>query len=265
MGRRDWAGGSCRRMGVLVTLLIDGRKILPIGFTGGPPPDGRTPEGKPAFEEIRDAGGTFFRTGLQEGDRDKQLPLRSVLNRFRDHPGLPTQSSSPAHSPASTRTTHLSLVISRSFLLTSLFLPPTIDRVLDGTPLIVPQNPQVFERSETMGILKEFRDFAVKGNALDMAVGIIIGAAFNKIVTSLVNDVIMPPIGMLLGGVDFKNLQVVLKGASTLATGEAVPAVAVRYGLFLNTVIDFLIVAFTIFMVVRTLNRLTRLRATPAA
>ena len=98
-----------------------------------------------------------------------------------------------------------------------------------------------------MGLLKEFRDFAVKGNALDMAVGIIIGAAFNKIVTSLVNDIIMPPVGMLLGGVDFKNLQVVLKGPATSATGEAVAAVAVRYGLFLNTVIDFLIVAFTIF------------------
>ncbi len=111
-----------------------------------------------------------------------------------------------------------------------------------------------------MGLLKEFRDFAVKGNALDMAVGIIIGAAFNKIVTSLVNDVIMPPIGMLLGGVDFKNLEVVLKGPGTSATGEAVPAVAVRYGLFINTCIDFLIVAFTIFMVVRTINRLAAMR-----
>ena len=116
-----------------------------------------------------------------------------------------------------------------------------------------------------MGLLKEFRDFAVKGNAMDMAVGIIIGAAFNKIVTSLVNDVIMPPIGMLLGGVDFKNLQVILKGASTLATGEAVPAVAIRYGLFLNTMIDFLIVAFTIFMVVRSVNRLSKLRLAPVS
>ncbi len=90
-----------------------------------------------------------------------------------------------------------------------------------------------------MGLLKEFRDFAVKGNAMDMAVGIIIGAAFSKIVTSLVNDVIMPPIGMLLGGVDFKNLQLTLKQASTSAAGEAIPAVAVRYGLFINTMIDF--------------------------
>ncbi len=116
-----------------------------------------------------------------------------------------------------------------------------------------------------MGLLQEFRDFAVKGNALDMAVGIIIGAAFNKIVSSLVNDVIMPPIGMLLGGVDFKNLELVLKGASTAATGEAVPAVSVRYGLFINTCIDFLIVAFTVFMMVRLVNRLTSLRGAPAA
>jgi large conductance mechanosensitive channel len=114
-----------------------------------------------------------------------------------------------------------------------------------------------------MGLLKEFRDFAVKGNALDMAVGIIIGAAFNKIVTSLVSDIIMPPIGMLLGGVDFKNLQVVLKGASKLATGEEVPAVAIRYGLFINTAIDFLIVAFTVFMMVRLVNQLGKLRAAP--
>jgi large conductance mechanosensitive channel len=113
-----------------------------------------------------------------------------------------------------------------------------------------------------MGLLTEFRDFAVKGNALDMAVGIIIGAAFNKIVTSLVNDIIMPPIGMLLGGVDFKNLEVVLKGASTSATGEPVAAVAIRYGFFINTVIDFVIVAFTIFLMIRTINQLTKMRKT---
>ena len=112
-----------------------------------------------------------------------------------------------------------------------------------------------------MGLVKEFRDFAVKGNALDMAVGIIIGAAFNKIVTSLVNDIIMPPIGMLLGGVDFKNLQVTLKEAVLSPTGEVMtPAVAVRYGLFINTLIDFMIVAFTIFMVIRTVNRLSQFR-----
>lgn len=121
-----------------------------------------------------------------------------------------------------------------------------------------------------MGLMKEFRDFAMKGNALDMAVGIIIGAAFNKIVTSLVNDVIMPPIGMLLGGVDFKNLELVLKKAGTSAAGEAIPAVTVRYGLFINNIIDFLIVAFTIFLMIRTINRLAQMRvpsgrAEPAA
>lgn len=116
-----------------------------------------------------------------------------------------------------------------------------------------------------MGLLSEFKEFAVKGNALDMAVGIIIGAAFNKIVSSLVNDIIMPPIGMLLGGVDFKNLELTLKAASTSSTGVVVPAVAVRYGLFINTVIDFLIVAFTIFLVIRTINRLANLRKPVAA
>jgi len=120
-------------------------------------------------------------------------------------------------------------------------------------------------RRKIMGLLSEFKEFAVKGNALDMAVGIIIGAAFNKIVSSLVNDVIMPPIGMLLGGVDFKNLELTLKAASTSATGAVVPAVAIRYGLFINTVIDFLIVAFTIFMVIRTINRLANLRKPVAA
>ena len=113
-----------------------------------------------------------------------------------------------------------------------------------------------------MGLLKEFRDFAVKGNALDMAVGIIIGGAFGKIVSSLVNDIIMPPIGMLLGGVDFKNLVVTLKQAVTGPDGKIVAeAVTVKYGLFINNIIDFLIVAFTIFMVIRTINRLARMRA----
>jgi large conductance mechanosensitive channel len=117
-----------------------------------------------------------------------------------------------------------------------------------------------------MGLVKEFRDFAVKGNALDMAVGIIIGAAFNKIVTSLVNDIIMPPIGILLGNVDFKDLALTLKAAVTAPDGKIVTdAVMVRYGLFVNTIIDFLIVAFTIFVVIRTINRLGRERqAAPA-
>lgn len=111
-----------------------------------------------------------------------------------------------------------------------------------------------------MGFLQEFREFAVKGNALDMAVGIIIGAAFNKIVNSIVNDVIMPPVGLLIGGVDFKYLQIVLKAAGKGPSGEDLPAVALRYGAFLNSVIEFLIVAFTVFVVVKVMNRLIALR-----
>jgi large conductance mechanosensitive channel len=112
-----------------------------------------------------------------------------------------------------------------------------------------------------MRLITEFKEFAVKGNAVDMAVGIIVGTAFNKIVTSLVNDVVMPPIGLLLGGVDFKNLSVVLKKALVSPTGQEMsPAVTLRYGMFVNTVIDFIIVAFTIFLVVRTMNRAIHLR-----
>jgi len=111
-----------------------------------------------------------------------------------------------------------------------------------------------------MGFLAEFKQFAVKGNAMDMAVGIILGAAFNKIVTSIVQDMIMPPIGMMLGRVDFKNLQLILKGAAVDAAGAAVPAVAIRYGAFLNTVIEFLIVSFSVFVIVKFMNRLIRER-----
>jgi large conductance mechanosensitive channel len=107
-----------------------------------------------------------------------------------------------------------------------------------------------------MSLIKEFRDFAVKGNVVDMAVGIIIGAAFSKIVTSLVNDIIMPPVGMLLGGVDFKNLKIVLKAAQLDA-----PAVTINYGQFINTVIDFLIVAFSIFAAIKVLNTLKKKEA----
>jgi large conductance mechanosensitive channel len=116
-----------------------------------------------------------------------------------------------------------------------------------------------------VGFIKEFKDFAVKGNAVDMAVGIIIGAAFGKIVTSLVNDVIMPPLGLLLGGVDFKNLELVLKKAGLSSTGEAVPAVVMRYGAFINTCVDFLIVALAIFVVIYAMNRVLRARQAPAA
>jgi len=104
-----------------------------------------------------------------------------------------------------------------------------------------------------MGMLKEFKEFAMKGNVVDMAVGIIIGGAFGKIVSSLVSDVIMPPIGMLMGGVDFSDLAIVLKEAE----GE-VAAVTLSYGVFLMTVIDFLIIAFAIFMVVKGMNKMKK-------
>jgi large conductance mechanosensitive channel len=104
-----------------------------------------------------------------------------------------------------------------------------------------------------MSIVQEFKEFAIKGNAVDMAVGIIIGAAFGKIVSSLVSDVIMPPVGLLLGGVDFKDLKLVMK-AATLDK----PAVSLNYGLFINTAIDFLIVAFSIFLVVKGINMLKK-------
>lgn len=104
-----------------------------------------------------------------------------------------------------------------------------------------------------MGIISEFKEFAVKGNVVDMAVGIIIGAAFGKIVSSLVGDVIMPPIGVLMGGVDFSNLAYILKEA----VGET-PAVTINYGKFIQTVIDFLIVAFAVFMGIKAMNTLKK-------
>jgi large conductance mechanosensitive channel len=100
-------------------------------------------------------------------------------------------------------------------------------------------------------MLSEFKQFALKGNVVDMAVGIIIGAAFGKIVTSLVNDMLMPPIGSIIGNVDFSNLAVTLREKTTDH-----PAIAVRYGLFINTLIDFLLVAFALFWVVKGMNRL---------
>ena len=114
-------------------------------------------------------------------------------------------------------------------------------------------------------MIKEFKEFAVKGNVVDMAVGIIIGAAFGTIVKSLVADVIMPPIGLLLGDVDFSNLFITLKegaeGAAayaTIADAQAAGAVTLNYGLFINTVISFLIVAFAIFIVIKNINRLKK-------
>ena len=120
-------------------------------------------------------------------------------------------------------------------------------------------------------MLKEFKEFAVKGNMVDMAVGIVIGAAFGGIIKSLVADVLMPPIGLLLGNVDFSNLFLVLKEGSTLgpfATIDAAKeagAVTLNYGLFVNTIVNFLIIAFSIFFVVRAINRAKRQEEAPPA
>ena len=106
-----------------------------------------------------------------------------------------------------------------------------------------------------MGIIGEFRNFAIKGNVVDMAVGIVVGVAFNAIVNSLVNDVIMPPIGLAVGGDEFKHLSWVLREAGTTAEGAQVTEVAIRYGAFINTVIHFLIIALSAFVVVKVMNR----------
>jgi large conductance mechanosensitive channel len=102
-------------------------------------------------------------------------------------------------------------------------------------------------------MFKEFKKFAVKGNAVDMAVGIIIGAAFGKIVTSLVTDVIMPPIGVLLGGIDFSNLVITLKKAT-----DTTAAVTLNYGIFINTILDFVLISFAIFIIIKQINRLKK-------
>ncbi len=104
-----------------------------------------------------------------------------------------------------------------------------------------------------MGMVQEFKEFAMRGNVVDLAVGVVIGAAFGKIVSSVVADVIMPPIGLMMGGVDFTDLKVVLKDA----VGET-PAVTLNYGSFLQTCVDFLIVAFAIFLLVKAMNSLKR-------
>ena len=120
-------------------------------------------------------------------------------------------------------------------------------------------------------MLKEFKEFAMRGNVVDMAVGIIIGAAFGTIVKSLVSDVIMPPIGLLLGNVDFSNLFVVLKqGAAagpyaSLTDAQAAGAVSINYGAFINTLISFVIVAFAVFLVIRGINKMKRQKEEPAA
>ena len=109
-----------------------------------------------------------------------------------------------------------------------------------------------------MGLLKEFKEFAVKGNMVDMAVGIIIGAAFGKVVSSLVNDLIMPPIGLILGGKDFAKLSLVLKSAS-----EGQEAVILRYGAFIGTLLDFLIISLAIFLMIKGINRLRKADVPP--
>ncbi len=116
-------------------------------------------------------------------------------------------------------------------------------------------------------MLKEFKEFAMRGNMVDMAVGIIIGGAFGTIVKSLVSDVIMPPIGLLLGKVDFSNLFIVLRGRdasyATLAEAQAAGAVTLNYGAFINTIISFIIVAFAVFLVIKNINRLKREEPAP--
>ncbi len=116
-----------------------------------------------------------------------------------------------------------------------------------------------------MGFIQEFKAFALKGNVMDMAVGVIIGGAFGKIVTSLVNDVIMPPIGLLVGGVDFTDLKLTLKKAVVEAGTEIAPAVTWNYGAFIQQVVDFTILAFCVFMMVKIMNQLIKKReAAPA-
>lgn len=120
-------------------------------------------------------------------------------------------------------------------------------------------------------MFKEFKEFAVKGNVVDMAVGIIIGAAFGTIVNSLVNDIIMPPIGVLLGNMDFTNIYLVLKEGkvpapyASLADAKAAGAATINFGLFVNTVISFLIVAFSVFLLVKNINRLKKQAEAPPA
>lgn len=117
-----------------------------------------------------------------------------------------------------------------------------------------------------MGMVSEFKEFAMRGNVVDLAVGVVIGAAFGKIVGSLVNDIIMPAVGYFVGGVDFSDLAFTLKEATVDAAGAEVPAVLVKYGAFIQTVVDFVIIAFAIFVAVKVMNSLKRKEeAAPAA
>jgi large conductance mechanosensitive channel len=140
------------------------------------------------------------------------------------------------------------------------------------TPRLLPGAPPGNLRPGTFRVevrlFEEFKKFAMRGNVLDLAVGVIIGASFTGIVTSLVNDVIMPPVGLMLGGMDFSNFFVVLKGDSgvdTLAAAKAAKAVTLNYGLFVNAVINFLIVAFILFLMIRQMNKLVTPPPAPEA
>jgi len=112
-----------------------------------------------------------------------------------------------------------------------------------------------------MGFIKEFKDFAMRGNVIDLAVGIIIGGAFGKIVSSLVSDIIMPPIGFLIGGINFTDIVIRLKSAGVDTAGHVIPAVTINIGSFIQTVFDFTIVAFAIFLMIRTINRIGHKKA----
>ena len=116
-------------------------------------------------------------------------------------------------------------------------------------------------------MLKEFKEFAMRGNVVDMAVGIIIGAAFGKIISSLVKDIIMPPIGLIMGNVDFSSLFINLSDQAyeSLAAAQEAGAATINYGIFINTVLDFIIIAFAIFMVIKQMNRLKKKEEAPAA
>jgi large conductance mechanosensitive channel len=109
-----------------------------------------------------------------------------------------------------------------------------------------------------MGFIKEFKEFAVKGNVVDLAVAVIIGGAFGKIVASFVSDVLMPPIGLFLGGVNFKDLNILLQEASMNAAGEEIAAVTINYGMFIQNVVDFVIIALVIFMAIRGINNMKK-------
>jgi large conductance mechanosensitive channel len=149
-----------------------------------------------------------------------------------------------------------------SKLATPIQFCPDSDKIICVGDVPVTAPPGYFDyRENTMSMMKEFRDFAMRGNVMDMAIGIVIGGAFGKIVSSFVNDVLMPPLGLAIGGVNFSELSMVLQEAS----GE-VAAVTMNYGSFIQTVVDFVIIAFAIFMVVKAMNSMKKKEeAKPAA